>query len=475
MRRPPIAFDVLNEDEIVRIQEATETLLEETGFRVTHVGLRANAKAAGAKVDDADERVRLPRELLREALGRAPASFEIAWQNGRRIRYGEGGPHCLAIVTDPWIIDYEARAPRRPALADVRKHTVIAQELDCVVAASRMDFPVADIDGPDSSLRALEEHLLHFGKHYCAYAASWESFEQWLEIGRILADGNDLAGSRLLSVAVAVISPLTLAGMNGDLLLQSCEYDFPIVPTVCPMAGSTAPYSLAGTLLLGNAENVFVAALAQMVKPGQPFLYAFGPSTTDMASGHDLYYTLDKVLWKAGAVQLAKAYGLPCAAECGGTLTHRYDQQNGAEGVLFMAAALASGADVLAGIGSCHNANGMSAEMMIVHEAWLRAARHLLRGIPMDETKLALDRITAAGPGAHFLTDDLTLSLMGGDEFFRDDVFDFGGGYDETPSMLERAHARVEDLTRDCESPLPGNVQEALRRYFHDECRKLEA
>jgi len=473
MKRFPLAFDVLSEGDVSRVREATEVLLEKTGFRVTHPVLRARARSAGARVEDAAERVRFPRGLLRELLAQAPSSFDVSWQDGTRVTYGGGSPHCLAIVTDPWIIDYGLQRPRRPVLADLRKHTVIAQKLECVVAASRMDFPVADVEGPHSSLRALEEHVLHFGKHYCVLAATWDSFQQWLEIGAIVADGRDLRGSRLISAGVAVLSPLTLAGMNGDLLLHACEYDFPVVPTICPMAGSTSPYTLAGTLLLGNAENVFMAALSQAVKPGQPFLYVFGPSVTDMRSGHDLYYTLDKVLWKAAQVQLAKAYRLPCSAECGGSLTYRYDQQNGAEGILFMAAARASGADLLAGIGSCHNANGMSAEMMLIHEAWLRAAEHLLRGIPLDDASLALDRLAAAGPGANFLTDDVTLSLMGGGEFFQHELFDFGGGYDETPSLLERAHEKAAALTSECESPLPGQVQENLRRYFHDEYRKL--
>ena len=43
-----------------------------------------------------------------------------------------------------------------------------------------------------------------------------------------------------------------------------------------------------------------------------------------------MYYTMDKVLWKIAHVQLAKFYGLPAAAECGGSMVHRFDQQSGA-------------------------------------------------------------------------------------------------------------------------------------------------
>ena len=127
---------------------------------------------------------------------------------------------------------------------------------------------------------------------------SRESLERWFRVGRILLGEEGLKGSRLMSVGVAVRSPLVLTKLNAEFLLAACEHDLPVVPTVCPMAGSAAPYSKAGTLLLGKVEIVFLAALAQMIRPGHPYLYAFGSSRTDMRSGEDLYYTLDKVLWK---------------------------------------------------------------------------------------------------------------------------------------------------------------------------------
>jgi trimethylamine:corrinoid methyltransferase-like protein len=115
----------------------------------------------------------------------------------------------------------------------------------------------------------------------------------------------------------------------------------------------------------------------------------------------------------------------------------------------------------------------MSAEMMIVQTAWLEAARHLCRGINFGEGRLGLGNIKAAGPGGAFLMDDLTLEYMRGGEFFQSAVFDMSGA-EGKPAMLERAHARVEELTADAESPLPGQVQEDLRRYFRDEYRRCD-
>ena len=68
----------------------------------------------------------------------------------------------------------------------------------------------------------------------------------------------------------------------------------------------TSPYSVAGTLLQGNVEVIGIAALTQATRRGHPYLYTSGLSVGHMRSTHDMYYTLDKVLWKTAAVQLAR-------------------------------------------------------------------------------------------------------------------------------------------------------------------------
>jgi trimethylamine--corrinoid protein Co-methyltransferase len=217
-----------------------------------------------------------------------------------------------------------------------------------------------------------------------------------------------------------------------------------------------------------------MAALTQILKPGNPFLYAFGPSVMEMRSGHDLYYTMDKVLWKIAAVQLARSYNFPVSAECGGTMTFRYDTQNGMEGAMFMLAAVASGANVLSGFGSGYTAMAMSAEMMLIQTAWMDTARFLTDGMEVDDLHLGLENIKRAGPGGDFLTDDLTLRYMHGGQFFVSDLFDHSPCGQEGKGMLQRAHQRVEQLITSRASPVPHDIQENIRRFFHDLCANLE-
>jgi trimethylamine:corrinoid methyltransferase-like protein len=111
--------------------------------------------------------------------------------------------------------------------------------------------------------------------------------------------------------------------------------------------------------------------------------------------------------------------------------------------------------------------------MMVIQQAYLRAARHLARGIRTDELRLATANLERVGPGGQFLDDDLTVELMRSDEFFRDEIFDLSGGHGAPTPMLARAHDRVEQLVASYQSAVPGDIQDNLRRHFHDRYRRL--
>jgi trimethylamine---corrinoid protein Co-methyltransferase len=468
----------LSATEIEQIRDKTEELLETVGLCIKHSLLRSMCRDTGARVDEAAERVRFPRPLLSELLASVPTSYIRCGSAGSKEVIGGGKQQAHAIVTDPWIIDYESQKPRRPRLEDVRRHTVIAQKLDPVTSIALMDFPVTDIPEPTSSLRALEEHVLYHNKHICIYATNGERLEDWLNVLRILGGSEDLTEGRLASVAVGVLSPLAVSELNVEFLFRACANNLPVIPTTCPIAGMTSPYSMASTLLQSNIETIGLAALTQVVRRGHPYTYGIGPSIGHMRHMHDMYYTLDTLLWNLAAVQLGRSYSIPVIASCGGSMTYRYDQQNGAEGAFFMLAAANSGADLIASFGSTYNAIGMSAEMMLIHSAWLAAARYLKRGILVDDLHLGVKSLRQTGPGGSFMTDDLTLELLRKGEFFANDLFDYSGGAPtlaDSPPLLVRAHDKVEQMTSHPVSPHPAELREKLQRYFAGRYRQLES
>ena len=291
-----------------------------------------------AAVDEAGGRVRFPRPLLRELLASVPVELRPSRSaGGDRNRWSAGSEqYAHAIVTDPWIVDYETQKPRRPRLDDLRRHTVIAQKLDPMVGISLMDFPVTDVPEPISSLRAFEEHVLGHDKHIYVYATEQERYEDWLNVLRILGGTDDLTQGRLASVAVGVLSPLAVSGLNVEFLLSACANNLPVIPTICPIAGMTSPYSMASTLLQSNVETIGLAALTQVVRRGHPYQYGMGPSIGHMRSHarHVLHPGQGVVVVGRGAVgQVVQHAGrrrmrwfddlpLRSAERCGGDALH---------------------------------------------------------------------------------------------------------------------------------------------------------
>ena len=148
-------IEVLNENQIQRIKELTEEAIEKIGFKVEDPELLKIASKAGAVVDQGSRTVKIPAALLRELISKVPESYIVKTINHSEYIIGEGNQYISAIVTDPWIIDYETKEPRRPSLDDVLKNTILIQKNKQVATVGRTDFPVCEYNDATSSLRAL--------------------------------------------------------------------------------------------------------------------------------------------------------------------------------------------------------------------------------------------------------------------------------------------------------------------------------
>jgi trimethylamine--corrinoid protein Co-methyltransferase len=410
--------------------------------------------------------------MVRDLLARAPATAAQTGLNGKVLQAGGRNRYYLSLILDPFVVDYRDGL-RRPVLEDVRRHTILGESLPRVDSMMRMQYPVSDLPEPDNYAKTMEVFLCHTTKHTAAYPSSVENCREWMDAAAVIAEaaGLDVDRTPLLTLAMAVTSPLQVHGPNVEIMKMALSRCYPIVSTVCPMAGTTAPYSLAGTALVANAEALLPVLITQCYKPGHPVFYAVGPSVTDMRSGNDLYYRVEKMLFKLAGVQLGNHYGLPVCGEAGGTLTYRADVQNGAESMLYLLAAL-SGQNVIGGLGSLYNANGMSGEQIVIQCGLADMAEYVSRGIDASERKFGLESIARVGPGGNFLTDALTLDLLRSDEFFHSRYVDLSGGYSaRAPGMLEIAHLEVERLVAGHRPNVPERVQEALRRHFRSKYR----
>ena len=172
-----------------------------------------------------------------------------------------------------------------------------------------------------------------------------------------------------------------------------------------------------------------------------------------------MYYTMDKPLRKLAAAEVTAAYGLPSGAECGGTVAAGFDMQCGAEAMTQMLSAVGSGAALLCGVGSCYNANGLSAENIVIGMALKRAADFLSRGMRLDTLEDGMESMRCQQDAGHYLMDDLTLDMMRSDEFFADPLLNLMGEFRSAPSMLQRAQEQIREITGRFVSPVPVRIQ----------------
>ena len=450
-------------EQITLVRQKIEQTLWEIGLRVEMAQVRDACAAAGAEVRG--DRVHFSSEVLNRLMDLAPKSYEIRSPYGRSWTIGDGNQHMAGIVIDPWINDPVSGA-RRPCMEDLLTNLALMEHYKEVALVSRMDFPVTDFEGDISSYKALEQFFLHLNKHISAYCTSQESLQEYFEIGQALLGDQPLKDSKIMSVAVATLSPLAVTELNCRLMLEAAKYNFPIIPTTCPLAGTTSPYSLIGTFVQGMAEVIGLCAIVQAVNPGNPYLMAYGPSVADLSDCHDMYYTMDKPIWKLAAAEITASYGLPYMAECGGNTPAGFDMQTGAESMIQMLSGVATNAAVIAGVGSCYNANGLSAENIVIGMSLKHASDFMLRGIRLDQLDESMDSMEEQKDSGYFLLDDLTLENMRSDEFFSDPAFNMAGETKEAPSMLQRAQRTIEKVKASYTSTVPADVQKRVADYF---------
>ena len=468
-----LTLSVLSQTEVEQIHQNTLRILDTTGFKVYHAETLSKFKSRGARVDEQSSTIKVPAKLVEELLKPAPSKVLLGGINGKTLQAGEDNVYYTSLILDPFVVVWD-EGIRAPNLADVKKNTIIGESLDRVSIMMRMQYPVTDVPVPDSYYRTMETFLGNMTKHISAYPDNEQNCRDWIDAVQIIAEAANRGDEKppLLSIAMAVLSPLAVNGTNLEIMKMAMENNFPILSTVCPMAGSTSPYSIAGTFLQANIEALIPILIAQVYKPGHPVFYGVGPSVTNMQTGKDLYYRSEKMLFKIMANQMSTFYGLPSSGEAGGSLTHLPDVQNGAESLSFLLASHAWKQNIIGGLGSFGNANGMSSEQIIMQCGLIDMAEYLSKGVDFTGEKSGVASIEKTGPGGNFLMDDLTLSLLRDtEEFFHTPYMDLTGESSDpesSKSMLDIAHQKVIDVQNSYVSRVPGNVQEKIKQFFYD-------
>jgi trimethylamine--corrinoid protein Co-methyltransferase len=105
--------------------------------------------------------------------------------------------------------------------------------------------------------------------------------------------------------------PLGHDGGSLEAGLAAAEAGLPVGYMTMASCGSTGPVTLAGNLVVGNAEVLTALALMQMAYPGCPVYYAAAQTSTDLRTGAYTGGGPEDYLFGAATNVLADFYKVP--------------------------------------------------------------------------------------------------------------------------------------------------------------------
>lgn len=411
---PKLKLEILSKDEVQRIHTATLDVIEQTGVRFPSNKALDIWQAHGAQVDRSTGIVKAPGALIEQALKSAPPAYTLAAREAAQDLPLDG--NHVYVATDGCgveVLDIHSGERRRSRLQDVADIARVADALEEIafhwVAVSAQDCP------PQTrglhELRAIWQNSTKHAQTESVY--NEQEALAAVEMAAAIAGGRQALRERPpLSLMQCSAPPLGHDGGSLDATLVGAEAGLPVGFMTMASCLTTGPATLAGTLLVGNAEVIAATALIQLAYPGAPVFYAAAQTASDLRSGAYTGGGPEDYLFGAATNVLADFYNIPLSMGSFATGAKQPDWQAGIDNSLstFMASVVMS--DMLLGVGLLHGSRIWSYPQMLMDCEIFSIIHKMMQGIVVDDETLALDAIQAVGPGGNFLSQKHTRKHM---------------------------------------------------------------
>jgi trimethylamine--corrinoid protein Co-methyltransferase len=201
-------------------------------------------------------------------------------------------------------------------------------------------------------------------------------------------------------------------------LMEYAKAGLPVFISPEVMAGGTGPASLAGSLVVQNAEVLSGLVIAQLVNPGTPVVYGTVSTLMDLSTGNIAYGSIEQSLLNVASAQMAKFYHIPCRGTAGVTDSNLIDVQAGIESTSSILCQAMAGMNFIhAAAGGLEGTVTASYEKLIIDEQIIGMAFRFLQGITFNEKSLALDVIHEVGPRGNYLAHEHTVEMFKKEHF----------------------------------------------------------
>jgi trimethylamine--corrinoid protein Co-methyltransferase len=395
-------YDVLSEENLLRIEAAADRILAETGieFRDDPVVLD-HWRKAGADVQGV--LVKFPPGMLREILKSAPSEFTQHARNpANSVRIGGKNVVFAPAYGCPFVMDLD-NGRRFGTIEDFRNFIKLAQSSPNFHHSGGTICEPTDVPVNERHLDMVMAHIELSDRPFMGSVTAEERSEDSIEMARILFGEGFVNDHCVILGNVNVNSPLVWDGTMTRSLRAYARANQAAVVVPFILGGAMGPVTNAGAIAQSLAETMAGCALTQLERKGAPVIFGNFLSSMSLRSGSPTFGTPEPAIGSQVIGQLARRLNLPLRCSGNFTTSKLPDGQAMMEGTMSMLAAVHCGANfILHSAGFLDGLLSMSYEKFMMDADLCGALHTYLDGIRIDDDQLAVEAFAEVGPGNHF-------------------------------------------------------------------------
>ena len=402
-------YRLLTEEQIKEIHQATLTLLEKTGVKVMNQEALQLMENAGCKLLDKDI-VRIPPGLVEESIQRAPSHVTVYNRNGEPAMELGGSNVYFGMGTDllnTW--DLKTGKMRPSCLQDVVDSAIVGDychEIDFIASNA---FPL-DVPGNLAFIIEFRALIENSPKPIYFTSAGLEDLGVILDMASNVVGGKDRLREKPFIIHYAEpISPLVHSSGAVDKLFMCADNGIPLNYSPALLSGGSGPVTLAGAIVVANAEALSGLVIQQLRVKGAPAITGFSATPMDMRIGTTVYGSPDERLTHSACCDLYHYYGLPVWGEAGCSDAATLDEQAAMESMASIMMATLDGCNLVHDVGYLGQGLVGSAASLVMCSEIISYVRRIERGFDISRERIGLDVIHEMGPGGNFLAHEQTL------------------------------------------------------------------
>ncbi len=484
--------------------EAIEAISDASLALLARAGVRVDSQAAADLLVDAgcargpQGRVLMPAPVVLAALEACPRAFTLLARDPERdlLMDPDPGPIYVHNMGEaPDVADARTGQARRATLRDqvlaarVMHHGRYPDSINPLISPSDVPAELHPLYSYLALHAETDKHVGGPGLDFPWQVRYLHEMSEAVGAGRLAGppEGDVSAGSRTrpagtappgyaLDMGFSPVSPLHLGPGVSDAIVVAARLGMAVQVLTNPVAGTTAPASMAGALAQQDAEVLAGVVLVQAAAPGAPCSYGARLSAADPRTGSLLCGAGQWALASAGATLLARRHGLACDCYGPDTSARLLDMQAGYQQAIPTLAGALARPRFMSGIGIWGDTT-TCLELLVIDDAIFRTALAAMEPPVWDADALDVDAIVEGVTGAigHLGTRHTRRWLR---QIKAAEDLSYRGGDDEwaaagRPDLVDRAQERVAELLARPPVGLPADVEAELCRLIDEAAAEL--